>query len=275
MMCPTIGRCRIRTVLLALPVLYALPLLPLSVQIAVITLLLVLAGLLAVILLAIVLNYHISPTRIFVKTLAARIFVKTLAGETMPVLFALPLLPPSVRIGVATLLFVLAGLLTVLLSAIVLNGVLNDRGDRGSPTQIFVKTLDGKTLTLDVKMSESILAVKKLIEDCTGIPIDKQRLINSYKHLVWWRTLSDYNIQKESMLFLVKKLRGGGGKRPQSEMLGAVMAVVIERVSYSKAAAQFGVRMCVHASCSLKDLESPPRPLHFVRVRGRCAVLFN
>jgi hypothetical protein len=274
MMSPTIGRCRIRTVLLALPVLYALPLLPLSLQIAVITLLLVLAGLLTVILLAIVLNYQSSPTRIFVKTLAA---------ETMPVLFALPLLPPSVRMGVATLLLVLAGLLTVLLLAIVLSGVLNDRG---SPTQIFVKTLAGKTFTLDVKMSESIWEVKKLIEDCTGIPRDQQRLITSNKHLVWWRTLSDYNIQKESMLFLVKKLRGGGGRKPQSEVLGAVMAVVIEGMPYSKAAARFGVRMCVHASCSLKDLESPPRPppfpppisprpLPFVRVRGCCAVLFN
>jgi len=72
--------------------------------------------------------------------------------------------------------------------------------------QIFVKTISGKTITLDVDQSDLIENLKLKIQDKDGIPIGNQRLTYASKPLIDGKYISDYNIQKDSTIYIWLKI---------------------------------------------------------------------
>ena len=82
------------------------------------------------------------------------------------------------------------------------------KGKRSS-FDVTVKTLTGKSIPLNVQASLTLGKLKKKVQDAEGIPVDQQRLMFGGEQMEDGHTLSDYNIQKGSVIHLVLRLRGG------------------------------------------------------------------
>ncbi|RPA87964.1 ubiquitin-domain-containing protein [Ascobolus immersus RN42] len=90
--------------------------------------------------------------------------------------------------------------------------------------QLFVKTLTGKTITLQSSTDDTIGSLMSAIEAREGIPSDVQRLSYASKPLESSHSLGDYNIQQEATLHLALRLRGGGPKKGRCTMKGCTSA---------------------------------------------------
>lgn len=99
-------------------------------------------------------------------------------------------------------------------------------------SSIYVKTLTGKKITIDVQWSDKIRKIKEKIQDKEGIPPDEQRLIFAGKQLFDNTTLSHYRLSTESTLYLILKLRGGGGGLDSSQKMSLAAGGLIKQKIY-------------------------------------------
>jgi len=98
--------------------------------------------------------------------------------------------------------------------------------------QLFVKTLTGKTVTLEVNPFELVESVKAMLQDKEGIPPDQQRIIFAGQAIEDGTTLAEHDITKESTLHLVLRLRGGMMQETSGKLDYAALATLKINISF-------------------------------------------
>jgi ubiquitin len=127
-----------------------------------------------------------------------------------------------------------------------------------SEIELYVKTLTGKTITIYVDPSETIGHLKNLIQDKQGSPPDQQRLIYDTIQLEDDRTLNDYNIQNESTIYMVLRLRGGGMSIVINTWSGKIIHVPVDKNPFT-------IR---HIKDKIQELEKIPKENQILLLKG-------